>query len=93
MALKFLQSVQMADIAIINRSTGQGVGYIVPSDVVIFLLWFLSSTTAQFIAVMIMAAFATMRQGWRWLTDWPAWVAGAWVIVDDLRNLGKVIYV
>lgn len=93
MGRNFLQSIQVADIAIINRSTGQWVGFTIPGDVVLFLLWFLSSATAQFIAVMITAAFVQLWQGWQWLTDWPAWVMGALVIMDDLRNLGRLVYV
>lgn len=60
MALSLKHSVQTANVIIVSRD-GQGVGYTVPVDLVLFLLWFLSSATAQFLAVMGMAGFACVR--------------------------------
>jgi hypothetical protein len=99
-AVKFLSSVRRAEVAIIDRATGQGIYYIVPGDLVLFLLWFLSSATAQFLAVVAMAGLNKLYQGSlagralaalaiEWLTDWPAWWAGMEVWIEDIRNLGR----
>lgn len=85
-------SVQTAEIIIISRE-GQGIGYTVPVDLVLVLLWFLSSATAQFLAVLGMAAFVRLRAAWGWWTDWPAWVDGWQVVVEDFRRVGRMVYV
>jgi hypothetical protein len=82
-------SIQTAQIIIISR-TGEGIGYTVPVDLVLFLLWFLSSTTAQVMALVGMAGLYRLRQGWQWLTDWPAWGLGWAVVVEDFRGLLRV---
>lgn len=81
-----------ANIVIVSRD-GQAVGYTVPVDLVLFLLWFLSSATAQALAVAGMICLYQLWQGWLWLVDWPAWVAGWRVVREDVRNLGRLVYV
>lgn len=90
MTVTLNHKVKTADIVIISR-TGESVGYTVPVDLVLFLLWFLSSATAQFLAILTMMGVNRLYQGWKWLTDWPAWWAGVETLVDDFRNLGRAL--
>lgn len=85
-------SIQTADVIIIARN-GQGVSYVIPLDLVILLLLFLSSTTIQVLALLTLALAGRLYQGWLWLTDWPAWVDGWRVVVEDFRRVGRVCYV
>jgi hypothetical protein len=82
-------SVSTAHIIIVSQG-GQEFGYTVPVDLVLFLLWFLGSSTAQALAMVGMWITYQLRLSWLWLTDWPAWEAGLQVVMEDLRSLGRV---
>lgn len=82
-------STPIAHVVIVSRN-GQEFGYTIPVDLVLFLLWFLGSSTAQALAMVGMWAIYRLRPGWLWLIDWPAWIAGFQVVMEDIRSLGRV---
>lgn len=93
MAITLRHTTRAVNIVFISRDTGKMIGYVVPVDLVLFLLWFLGSAAAQALAVAGMTCFYQLYQGWLWLIDWPAWAAGLRVVVEDFRRVGRLVYV